>query len=72
MARQDGPSSVASRRVGRLPFLVRQPGQRCDFCGSLTPTAVALGRTAQGTVICPSCVERAATEVDRPGGGDAA
>ncbi|MGC2192267.1 MAG: hypothetical protein WA751_08020 [Candidatus Dormiibacterota bacterium] len=57
----------------RPPLLVRAPGQRCDFCGRLTSTAaVAVGREPAGTVICPSCVDKAAQQLFRPGGGDAA
>ncbi|MGH7642795.1 MAG: hypothetical protein ACRENX_07250 [Candidatus Dormibacteria bacterium] len=66
-------NSGAGRGLRQPPLLVRSPGQRCDFCGSLTSTAaVARGRQPAGVVICPGCVERAAQQLHRPGGGDAA
>ena len=66
-------SSGAKQDLPRSPLLVRGPGQRCDFCGRLTTiAAVAAGREPAGTLICPRCVERAARQIFRPGGGDAA
>jgi hypothetical protein len=67
-----GTRNTNSRR-SRLPRLIRVAGQRCNFCGSLTTTAaVAAGREPTATVICPSCVDRAALQLFKPGGGDAA
>lgn len=54
-------------------MLVREPGQRCDFCSRLTTkTAVAAGHPETGVVICSSCLEQAAAQLLNPGGGDAA
>ncbi|MGA7088314.1 MAG: hypothetical protein WB116_08595 [Candidatus Dormiibacterota bacterium] len=53
--------------------MIRVPGQRCNFCGALTTSAaVAAGREPTAAVICPSCVDRAALQLLKPGGGDAA
>jgi hypothetical protein len=66
-------SSGPSRDRRKRPLLVRAPGQRYDFCGSLTTTAaVAVGKVPTGTAICPTCVATAAQQLLRPRGGDAA
>jgi len=70
---RDTRSSSSRREPRRAPLLVRRPGQRCDFCGNLTSTAAVFpGDPASDAVICPRCVERAAQQLTRPGGGDAA
>ena len=61
---------MARSGLRRPPQLVREPGQRCNFCGALTSTAaVAAGRQGSEAVICPACVEQAALQIRRPGGG---
>lgn len=31
---------------------------RCDECGRDTPVAAVVGRSLDGTLVCPSCVRR--------------
>ncbi len=55
---------------GRGLQLVRGSEARCDFCGRpATTVAVIAGRSPRATVICPSCVHRAALQLPGPGGG---
>ncbi|HVC39063.1 MAG TPA: hypothetical protein VNH20_03675 [Candidatus Dormibacteraeota bacterium] len=73
MTLRETRSPRSRRDLRRQPLLVRETGRRCDFCGRLTTTvAVASAPEARGALICPSCIERAARELLRPGGGDAA
>jgi hypothetical protein len=66
-------NSPSTQEHPRMPQLVRGPGRRCDFCGIATTTAaVAAGGDPTQAVICPRCIERAALQLFRPGGGDAA
>ncbi|HUY08177.1 MAG TPA: hypothetical protein VMW80_01835 [Candidatus Dormibacteraeota bacterium] len=73
MTVREARTSTSTRDRQRRALVVRRPGERCDFCGSLTTTAaVAAATESAGTVICSRCVDTAAQQVFQPGGGDAA
>lgn len=75
------PSLVADgirRGPGRPPLpgalrLEREPGVRCDFCGATAEAvAVVASQSRQLVAICSSCLGRAASDLGRTDGGDAA